>query len=437
MLSINPTASLEAFEASPIAMLITNKKGCILYSNNSATQLFGYTKEELANVNTTLIHPQDLPKQTLLFEYFQQRPEKTKIISVRYIDKIGRIIVANLHITANYDGSGKVVSFIQQIMNLSANRQLHADEVLQEMLFYSSDGIYVVDAEFGHILSCNQEGHQKLQYSKQEILKLRVSDISPHFNNNLSARIPDSGPDFVKELTWAEYTAAIKQAKTMCIESNHQRKDGTVFPIEINVTYIEKNGREYIVAIARDITERRQHIESKLEKMSTDPLTKLVNRRLLFRKLNSLSTHHCDANVAFLYVDIDHFKSFNDLHGHACGDAVLQHVAYGLTKFTRENDIVARLGGDEFLVVLVGIKSLAHLQSIANSFIKTISTSLQLKDGSSFCCEVSIGGTIQTLQNNDFSSSIETADKAMYEAKKIKGSSYSFLNNETSVELPR
>ena len=428
ILSINPKSSLEAFQTSPTAILITNRKGVILYSNSSARHLFGYTKDELCNI--PLIHPQDIPKKTELFESLQKHPEKAKVITMRCLDKLGHIIVAKFHITVNYDESGEVIGFIQQIINLSSDRQLHADEVLQEMLFYSSDGIYVVDAEFGHILSCNQEGHQRLQYSKQDILKLRVSDISPHFNDNLVAKVPDYAPDFVKEFTWEEYTAAIKQAKTMCIESNHQRKDGTVFPIEINVTYVEKKGREYIVAIARDISNRRQHMEDKLEEMNLDPLTKLANRRLLFKKLDSLSKQHLDRNAAFLYIDIDHFKSCNDLYGHAGGDAVIKHVADSLNQYTRENDIVARLGGDEFLVVLLGIKNHTHLKGVANYLIKAVSTLLQLRGGGRFRCEVSIGGTIQALKNINLNPAIETADKAMYQAKKIKGSSYSFLDSQ-------
>jgi diguanylate cyclase (GGDEF)-like protein/PAS domain S-box-containing protein len=429
--AINPEALLEVFEASPVAVLIMDDHGNTKYSNRAATHLFGYTHDELSSINTALIHPQDIQRQLIAHQSLHKQPKNTQIISIRYIDKAGHLIVANLYITANYDDSGKVIGFIHQIINLSTERQLHADEVLQEMLFYSGDGIYVVDAEFGHILSCNHEGHQRLQYSKQEILRLRVSDISPHFNDDIDEKIPDSAPDFVQSFTWQQYTSTIKQAKTMCIESNHKRKDGTIFPIEINVTYVEKSGREYIVAVVRDISERRLQLENKLAEMNLDPLTKLANRRLFNQKLESLFRKNIGRKAAFLYIDVDKFKSFNDLYGHACGDLVLKHVADSLKRYTREDDIVARFGGDEFLVMLLGIKDDHHLQGIANYLIKALSISLQLQNGITFQCEVSIGGTIQRLRSKDCSSAIEVADKAMYHAKELKGSSFIFIDSYT------
>lgn len=93
-----------------------------------------------------------------------------------------------------------------------------------------------------------------------------------------------------------------------------------------------------------------------LEELAThDPLTALLNRRAFTEHLQrAISQAHRGRASALLYLDIDHFKEFNDSRGHAFGDTVLIEVAKILAAEARENDIVARLGGDEFTVLVDG-----------------------------------------------------------------------------------
>ncbi|VXC18734.1 Diguanylate cyclase [Burkholderia sp. 8Y] len=88
-----------------------------------------------------------------------------------------------------------------------------------------------------------------------------------------------------------------------------------------------------------------------------DPLTEVSNRRSLQRLLEN-AWRACQASgepMSILFVDADHFKDYNDQHGHAAGDAALKIIAECLTRQTRANhDIVARYGGEEFVVVLPG-----------------------------------------------------------------------------------
>lgn len=92
----------------------------------------------------------------------------------------------------------------------------------------------------------------------------------------------------------------------------------------------------------------------KSDRLSKDPLTNLPNRRLLDDRLRqSLAVSKRSGNYgAVIVLDLDNFKTLNDLHGHDVGDLLLREVARRLVECVREKDTVARFGGDEFVVIL-------------------------------------------------------------------------------------
>ncbi|MNS88303.1 Response regulator PleD [compost metagenome] len=115
---------------------------------------------------------------------------------------------------------------------------------------------------------------------------------------------------------------------------------------------------------AEDLAEALGHLElglasvRRLEKLayhaSHDPLTGLANRRtfdgFIDREMKLAKRH--GTPVSLLVIDVDHFKAYNDTHGHPAGDALLQALAGALTEAVRSTDFIARLGGEEFVVVL-------------------------------------------------------------------------------------
>jgi diguanylate cyclase (GGDEF)-like protein len=89
-----------------------------------------------------------------------------------------------------------------------------------------------------------------------------------------------------------------------------------------------------------------------------DPLTGLPNRALFIEQLTRAlsASDRLGTQVAVLYLDIDHFKSVNDLAGHSVGDQLLISVATRLQQLVRPGDTAARLGGDEFVVLCEGLR---------------------------------------------------------------------------------
>jgi diguanylate cyclase (GGDEF)-like protein len=140
-----------------------------------------------------------------------------------------------------------------------------------------------------------------------------------------------------------------------------------------------------------------------------DPLTNLWNRRRLYLFLDMLIPACKRSGVPFsiILLDIDHFKQYNDMHGHNEGDELLVDVARALLKCAREQDLVVRYGGEEFMVVVPSTR-LEHARLVAERIIHEVRefTNVTISAGLE---EYSIDMDIDQV--------VQRADKALYEAK--------------------
>jgi PAS domain S-box-containing protein len=133
------------------------------------------------------------------------------------------------------------------------------------------------------------------------------------------------------------------------------RADGSIVHLEVNRHALRADGGWSIVAVARDITERRRTEEKLRQLAHYDALTGLPNRRM-FHECLARAMEQADAlrqQVVLMYLDLNDFKNVNDSLGHAGGDALLREVGHRLHGALYPRDSVGRLGGDEFGIVLV------------------------------------------------------------------------------------
>jgi diguanylate cyclase (GGDEF)-like protein len=163
--------------------------------------------------------------------------------------------------------------------------------------------------------------------------------------------------------------------------------------------------------------ELRQRNED-LDRISrTDALTGLRNRRHVEEylvKLTSLARRNAEP-IAVLVIDIDHFKSVNDTHGHDAGDAVLREVAGRMLGSVRLEDMVGRWGGEEFLVVLPNTAAEGAAELAERLRQVVAETPCRLADGEAVQVSISVGCAASLM--DDAGRLVRSADAAMYEAK--------------------
>ena len=179
-----------------------------------------------------------------------------------------------------------------------------------------------------------------------------------------------------------------------------------------------------IVQGDREVQELSMRNEQLQQAASTDALTGLANRGQFDHELASVvaagNPVGGDETVGLLMLDLDHFKSVNDTHGHAVGDDVLRAVGEVLRKATRRSDLAARYGGEEFVVLLPSV-SVSQLEMIAErlrSFISQIA--IRLPSGDDLRVSASLGGARlgEVGDQETGTELIERADARLYEAKR-------------------
>jgi diguanylate cyclase (GGDEF)-like protein/PAS domain S-box-containing protein len=215
----------------------------------------------------------------------------------------------------------------------------HALQLFRNLIDESRESLFIIDARDGRILDVNEGACRNLGYAYRQLTRLKVPDIVSNYGDNIPR--------------WDRYIERVRGAGHLVFESRHYRKDGSALPVEVSTRLVSYQGREYLVSVARDISERKAR-EAELEHLaSTDPLTGAANRRKLYELLD----HHLHLRrrygtpVALVVMDLDHFKAINDRFGHEVGDEVLTAFACGVREVLRQPDMLARTGGEEFALL--------------------------------------------------------------------------------------
>ncbi|OQW33622.1 MAG: hypothetical protein A4E19_04360 [Nitrospira sp. SG-bin1] len=215
----------------------------ILYVNEAASQVLGYSREELLHMTVHDIDPNFPPEAwpahwaelkrrgSFTFESSQH----TKRGGVRYTE----ITVNHLE----YDGQEYNCAIVRDV---TERKTIEARlRTTQYAVDHASDQIFLI-APDGRFLDVNEAACRRLGYAKEELLTKSVMDIDPNY----------------PRAVWDRHWETFVQAGQLRLETTHRGKSGELYPVEVTANYLVHNGQEIDCAIIRDITERKQAEEA-------------------------------------------------------------------------------------------------------------------------------------------------------------------------------
>lgn len=260
--------------------------------------------------------------------------------------------------------------------------------------------MWVYAEEDGRILATNESALRRYGYVTEELERMKVADLD--VTSEEEAKLVG--------VLFADSSGAVVR---------HQFKDGRKIWVSLSNSRIRFRGIEACFQIARDVTDRVEHMRMKVHQANHDVLTGLPNRALLADRIQQCMKR-CDREDrkgTLLTIDVDHFKRINDTYGHPVGDECLKIVAARLASKIREVDTIARVGGEEFAAIIGGLHIASDAEKVAESLLRVFDEPLWLGE-IDLAVTVSIGIAIYPDDAHEVDTLTRRSDEALYAAKR-------------------
>ena len=419
----------------PLGVVVQDAEGKIVSVNSSAESILGLNEDQMRGLRSVdpawhAVHEDGsaFPGDThpAMQALRSGLPVQGVIMGVFNPQSVGlcwiRVDATPIHDAA----SGQVQAVYTLFQDISRQRQVEMELRERDTEFRiavqsSSDGFWIANLQ-GQLLDANAAYARLSGYSREELLRLRITDLDPYDS-------PDDVADRMQRIiqTGHERFAAV-----------HRGKDGHRWPTEVVATYSKMGGGRFFCFI-KDLTEQQRSAEVIWHQANFDRLTELPNRALFFDRLSQ----ECSAarrngkQVALLFADLDAFKAVNDQFGHDAGDAVLQAVATRWMVCVRGTDTIARLGGDEFAIVVGNLDNSGEAGAIADKIVRALDEDMVLPQGQTCRIGVSIGIALYPDHALEMDSLLSAADLAMYRSKSAGKNRYGFSDSVAADSATR
>jgi diguanylate cyclase (GGDEF)-like protein/PAS domain S-box-containing protein len=218
---------------------------------------------------------------------------------------------------------------------------------------------------------------------------------------------------------WDAMYESVRRDKPFEGEVTALRPDGSVYALEIHIMPVRNTGRPaHWIAILRDVSDRKAHLDELQHQALHDALTGLPNRVLLHDRIEQgiLATRRHGTPFALLFLDLDGFKEINDTFGHFTGDILLTNVGARLRAHLRAADTIARLGGDEFAILLGDLTSTSDANRLGAKLLKALEQPFIIEEHK-LVVGASVGIVYCPEHGSDPTTLMRRADVAMYAAK--------------------
>lgn len=285
--------------------------------------------------------------------------------------------------------------------------QPFGDERFRSAFETAGHGMAIVGLD-GRFLEVNDVWTEIVGYSRQDLLALDFRSIT--HPDDLALDVAH-----IKELLAG-------RSRSFASEERYVRKDGQIVWIQLNIGLIRDPAGKPLCFVSQiqDITERKK-LQAQLELLATrDELTGAYNRRSLLNQaeVEMRRARRFKRPLAFLFLDIDHFKQINDRYGHRIGDGVLATLAEICGKVLRPSDIFARYGGEEFVIMLPET-GMDQATVVALRLAEQVRRAELIATAPDRRLTLSIGVSALRGEEDTIEAVLDRIDKAMYRAKDL------------------
>jgi len=274
------------------------------------------------------------------------------------------------------------------------------------------DGLYFVDRD-RVIIYWNKAAEQISGFTANEVVGKSCSD-------NILTHVDSEGNCLCTGMCPLAATMADEKPREAEIYMHH--KDGHRIPVSVRVSILTDTDGKIIggIELFTDISNQAANElrVKELEKLALlDNLTQLANRNYIEKEIQGRFEEKKRFNVPFgiLFIDIDHFKKFNDIYGHDVGDDVLKFVSNTFVANARPFDLYGRWGGEEFIGIIRNISG-QDLELLGSRLRLLIENSYMIHENEKLHVTVSIGATVVN-EKDTIDSLIKRADTLLYKSK--------------------
>ena len=384
-------------------------EGVITYASKGLHGLLGVEPDHILGKRwQDIINwiPEDITNHEKLFDEMIESPDKLFENELQFIDNDEKLRTWNVLEYATVDEDGKLISINGLLEDISDRRigELQM-QLLSNVFSHIKEAMIITDSN-ARIINTNETFTDLTGYTNAEILGKRTSILK-------------SGRHTKKfyTLMWKE----LLESKKYEGEIWNKKKNGDVYYQSISISAMLNNNGQvtHYIGLLSDITERKEYEEQLKQQAFFDKLTQLPNRVLIYEKIDNMiaQTKRNNIHNALAFMDLDGFKTINDLYGHDMGDFVLKTVAKRVQKLLRQTDTIARLGGDEFVILLTNITNKSEVNLVLNKVLQSIAEPIIFNED-----ELKISSSIGVHfypddEDIDRDELIRRADKAMYKSK--------------------
>lgn len=280
-----------ALETIGTSVLITDTKGKIEWVNPEFCRTTGYTHRELIGKTPRILKSGIMSKDFYknLWETILAGKEwRGEFVNRR---KNGGYYIVDKSITPVKNQQGVITHFVGLGQDIT-ERRAHEEklQLFRTLMEKSADEVYILDPMDGRVLDVNETACRMLGYSHQEMLQLKLIDYAP------SLRARNDWP-MVRDRT--------RDMGYSLLGARHQKKDGTVYEVDINASWIRINDKDYIVANARDASSRKEQEEKARQSQKMEAIGRLAGG-IAHDFNNLLTVINGNAELSLMEISKDH-----------------------------------------------------------------------------------------------------------------------------------